>query len=69
MGETSRSTYQRGKEHQREILEGMATHPIVIHCKEEHGGEVQPILMRILAAHLMALERQVQESLNILEES
>ena len=42
---------------------------MVIHCIEEHGGDVQPILMRTLSTHLTAMDRQVQESLNILEEA
>ena len=40
MGETSRSTYQRGKEHAAEIGERTVTHPFVIHCQEEHGEEI-----------------------------
>ena len=69
LGEKSRSTYQRGREHAKEIREGTVTHPMVIHCIEEHGGDVQPILMRTLLTHLTAMDRQVQESLNILEEA
>ena len=68
-GETSRSPYQRGTEHRKEILEGIATHPLVIHSVEEHQGQVQPVLMRTLSAHLTAMDRQIQESLNIIEES
>ena len=42
---------------------------MIIHCIEEHGGKVQPTLMKILSIHLTAMDRQVQESLNILEEA
>ena len=42
LGETSRSTYQRGREHHKEIQEATPTHPLVIHNVEEHGGEPQP---------------------------
>ena len=69
LGETSRSCYQRGKEHSKEIREGIATHPMVVHAAEEHEGEVQPVLMRILSSHLTPMDRQIQESLNIIEES
>ena len=69
MGETSRSPYQRGREYSNEIREGNAAHPIVIHAVEEHGGIVQPVLMRVLSSHLTSMDRQIQESLNILEEA
>ena len=49
--------------------QGVATHPLVLHFREEHQEETQPILMRILSRHLTALERQVTESLNILKAS
>ena len=68
-GETSRSPYQRGKEHLREVQQGVATHPLVLHFREEHQEESQPILMRVLSRHLTALERQVTESLNIIKAS
>ena len=58
-GETSRSTYQRGVEHTREVREAVPSHPLVIHCVEEHGGEIQPILMRKLSAHLTPMDRQI----------
>ena len=69
MGETSRSTYQRGKEHTKEIQDRTATHPFVMHCVEEHGGQIQPVLMRNLSTHLTPMDRQVQESLNIIREA
>ena len=69
LGETSRSSYQRGREHIKKILKGMATHPMIIHSLEEHGGEAQPVLMRTLYSHLTAMDRQVQEYLNILQEA
>ena len=66
LGETSRSCYQRGLEHTREIDEGIITHPIVLHFWEEHNGEKQNVLMRILSGHLTPMDRQIQESVNIL---
>ena len=68
-GETSRSPYQRGSEHQKEVREGVLTHPLVIHSIEEHEGITQPILMRTLSAHLTPMDRQIQESINIIEAS
>ena len=68
-GETSRSPYQRGSEHQKEVREGVSTHPLVIHSMEEHEGVTQPILMRTLSAHLTPMDRQIQESLNIILET
>ena len=48
-GESSRSPYQRGKEHLREIHEEVAAHPLVTHFREEHGGKTQEILMRVVS--------------------
>ena len=44
---------------------GKVTHPMVQHFWEEHGGRIQPVLMRVTSKHLVALERQVRESINI----
>ena len=66
-GETSRSPYQRGIEHFREVREGFISHPMTVHFWEEHAGVKQEVLMRVLSRHLTALDRQVQESVNILE--
>ena len=65
IGETSRSGYQRAKEHRREVEEGIATHPMVIHFQEEHYGEAQETIFRLLSKHRLALERQVTESVRI----
>ena len=43
------------------------THTLVAHFREEHGGESQEILMRVLSKHATPLDRQVKESLNILK--
>ena len=42
-------------------------HPMVSHLWEEHNGRRQDVLMRIISTHLTSLERQVQESCNILK--
>ena len=39
----------------------------MIHFLEEHQGEVQEVLFRILSKHHTPLDRQVQESINIEE--
>ena len=64
--ETGRSPYQRGKEHMREI-EGVLSHPLVLHFWEDHDGRRQEVLMRTISAHLTAIDRQAGESVNILE--
>ena len=38
---------------------------MVPHFWEEHGGQEQRIMMRVLSRHIKALERQVQESVLI----
>ena len=60
-GETSRSAYQRGAEHQKEVKEGILSHPLVLHFWEEHQGRRQPLMMRVISAHLTPLDRQVTE--------
>ena len=65
VGETSRSPYQRGHEHQKVIDEAKTSHPLVSHFQEVHQGTQQPILMRIVRETQTALERQVWESVII----
>ena len=45
-GESSRSAFQRGIEHNKEIENGVLSHPLVAHFWEDHGGSPQDILMR-----------------------
>ena len=47
IGESSRSPYQCGVEHTREIREGVLDHPMVQHFWEEHKGVEQKVLMRM----------------------
>ena len=68
LGETSRSTYQRGLEHWKEVREGVTTHPLVVHATEEHEGILQEVLFRTLSYHMTPMDRQIQESVNILQE-
>ena len=53
----------------KEISDGLASHPLTIHFREEHGGRQQEVLLRILSRHISPLERQVVESLNIIKAS
>ena len=53
----------------REIRNKVATHPLVIHFQEEHAGEEQVVLLRVLSKHRSALERQAMDSIWIEEES
>ena len=65
IGETSRSPYQRGKEHQKEVGEMKKAHPLVCHFQEVHGGKVQTLLLRTLVETRTTLERQAWESVMI----
>ena len=49
IGESSRSAYQRGKEHLKDVREGVLDHPMVQHFWEEHGGKQQEVMMRVLS--------------------
>ena len=46
----------------KEILQGVATHPLMTYFREEHGGRPQKILMRVRSRHLPPMIRQVRES-------
>ena len=63
-GETSRSPHQRGNEHSREVREGVASHPLITHFREEYNGAQQDILIWVLSKHITPLDRQVKGSLN-----
>ena len=65
IGESSRSSHQRGSEHLNEIRQGKRTHPMVQHFLEVHGGVQQEVLFRTIGQFLTALERQVWESVEI----
>ena len=65
IGESSRSSYQRGIEHLKEIREGVLDHPLVQHFWEEHGGVQHKVILQVLSRHIKALERQIEESVLI----
>ena len=64
-GETSRSPFERGLEHQGAVDRGEADHPMVRHAWEEHAGQKPDFLMRVKSRHKKALDRLVQEAINI----
>ena len=65
VGESSRSAFQRGKEHVADLNSGKKTHPLNIHFTEAHGGKQQEIIMRVLNTPQTALARQIWESVTI----
>ena len=65
IGESSRSAFQRGKEHVADIRSGKKTHPLNIHFNEAHDGLEQEVIMRTLTTPQTALARQVWESVTI----
>ena len=65
IGESSRSPYQRGREHCQEISLGKRTHLLVLHYEEVHQGSEQQILIRVVVNRRTALERQTWESVKI----
>ena len=65
IGETSRSPYQRGKEHENDVEGGKKNHPMTIHFKEKHQGRRQRIIMRVIATPKTSLARQIWESVKI----
>ena len=67
IGESSRSGYQRGREHWKEVSEGALTHPMTLHFLEEHEGKQQEVILRIVNKFHTALARQVAESVLIEE--
>ena len=48
IGESRRSSYQRGREHWQEVEMKKQSHPLVIHAEEAHGGKEAEILMSYL---------------------
>ena len=65
IGESSRSAFQRGKEHMADIKAGKKAHPINIHFSEVHEGKEQEVIMRTLTTPQTALARQVAEAVRI----
>ena len=64
-GESSRSGFQRRREHGKEVCEGVETNQI--HFSEEHNREQQEIILSIISKFQTALSRQVAKSVTIEE--
>ena len=47
----------------------MASNPLVIHYQEEHSGEEQEVLLKVLSRHRSTLDIQTIESTRIEEKS
>ena len=65
VGETSRSGYQREREHLREVIMGKKTHLLVDHFEEQHKGIPHFFLMRVAKQAETAMERKIWESVHI----
>ena len=66
IGETSRSLYERGRDHWRDYNEGRENSHILNHHVLHHGGEGVPRFhLRPLAFHKTALNRQLSEAVRI----
>ena len=65
MGREQQAAFQRGAEHERNIKAGKIVHPMVQYFWEQHRGVRQQVLMRVVLKHLIALDRQVRERINI----
>ena len=63
--ESSRSSYQRAKEHMSEVQRRKKTHPLVELFDEHHQGQWKEVLFWVLGHFRTPLERQVWESVRI----
>ena len=51
MGETSRSAYTRGKEHEKSVSNKEEGSALWKHCKEKHNNEVQRFKMNVTGVY------------------
>ena len=67
VGETSRTIYERGKQHLGDLVGKVAGKPLWEHCKEDHEGEIRQewFKMNLTQKHRTALQRQIKEALSI----
>ena len=65
IGESSRTMYQRGKEHSKALEDEDEESPLWTHCQVIHGGAPQEFSMTIIRSHVTAFDRQVSESVFI----
>ena len=61
-GESSRTSYLRGKEHMEGLEKESDDNALWKHCVTEHSGEKVKFGMKVLRSHRSPLTRQIQES-------
>ena len=64
-GESSRTSYLRGREHMEGLRNEKEDNALWKHCMTEHGGEKVKFGMKVLRSHRSPLTRQIQESIEI----
>ena len=67
-GESSRSLYQRGREHQRGYKDQKEDNPMWKHVVQHHGGSHQEFQLALIKMHHNAFNRQIMESVLITNE-
>ena len=66
VGETSRSVYTRGKEHEMSLSDKEERSALWKHCKEKHNNEVQRFQMNVTGLYSNdAMLRQISEGVRI----
>ena len=62
IGETSRNTYTRGKEHMKSLAKKEERSALWKHCKEKHNNEMQKFEMKVTGSYSNAATfRQISE--------
>ena len=64
-GESSRTTYLRGREHMDGLQKRKEDNALWKHCVQEHGGREVQFRMKMMRSHLTPLTRQIQEGVEI----
>ena len=64
-GQTSRSLYQRGKEHLNGFLNKDENNALYKHSMDKHDGEFVEFEMKVVKQHFSAFGRLVHESVRI----
>ena len=67
MGETARTTFERGGEHLNDLLSEVDGQPLWEHVKEDHERKYEKhwFKMKMTKKHHTALQRQIREALDI----
>ena len=66
VGESARTSYERGKEHQDDYQKEKADSHMEKHAQTEHPGEGKPpFAMKIVKTHFSAFSRQIHEAVRI----